>query len=104
MHFLSVPQDVNSQWNATGLSSDHDDKSKEKFRKLMGIKPGESGPGGAGVSTEEETAEEQEKELKQKELFDKLDKEYQFARMATHTHRGIGLGFGSAATYEPPPS
>ncbi|GFR69093.1 arginine/serine-rich coiled-coil protein 2 [Elysia marginata] len=91
-------KDVNSQWNATGLSSDHDDKSKEKFRKLMGIKgEGSTGP-------EEETAEEHEKEIKQKELFDKLDKEYQFARMATHTHRGIGLGFGSVANYEPPPS
>lgn len=92
-------KDVNSQWNATGLSSEHDNKSKEKFRKLMGIKAGE----GSSVA-EEETAEEHEKEIKQKELFDKLDKEYQFARMTTHTHRGVGLGFGSVANYEPPPS
>ena len=31
-------QDVVSQWHSTSLSGDADDKSKEKFRKLMGIK------------------------------------------------------------------
>ena len=30
-------QEVDTKWNATSLSSDSDDKSKEKFRKLMGI-------------------------------------------------------------------
>lgn len=88
--FLYWPQDVNTQWNTTSLSSDHDDKSKEKFRKLMGIKQ-ESGDG----------VGDDDQDLKQKELFEKLDKEYQFARMATHTHRGVGLGFGSSG-YQPP--
>lgn len=90
-------QDVNTQWHATTLSSDHDDKSKEKFRKLMGIKQ-ESGSSGAGEETEKIS---EELELKQKELFEKLDKEYQYARMATHTHRGIGLGFGSSSFHQP---
>ncbi|KAK0060571.1 arginine/serine-rich coiled-coil protein 2-like isoform X1 [Biomphalaria pfeifferi] len=84
-------KEVNSQWHATTLSSDHDDKSKEKFRKLMGIKQEDSGL----------AEDEEELEQKQKELFEKLDKEYQFARMATHTHRGVGLGFGSSS-YPPP--
>ena len=37
----------------------------------------------------------EQQEQKHKEMMEKLDKEYQFARMATHTHRGIGLGFGA---------
>ena len=60
-----------------------------KFRKLMGMKPGEENP----VPEEEEANEAQMK--KQDELFQQLDKEYEFARMTTHTHRGIGLGFQS---------
>ncbi|XP_059138612.1 arginine/serine-rich coiled-coil protein 2-like isoform X2 [Physella acuta] len=88
-------KEVNSQWHATTLSSDHDNKSKEKFRKLMGIK------NEAGSSADDDEKASEELELKQKELFEKLDKEYQYARMATHTHRGVGLGFGSSA-YPPP--
>lgn len=90
-------KDVKSQWHATSLSGDHDDKSKEKFRKLMGIKEGGSTEG------EQETPNT-ETEEKQKQLFDQLHKEYQYARMATHTHRGIGLGFGSAAAFQEPPA
>lgn len=56
-----------------------------KFRKLMGMKQG-------GDGEEEETGEATKK---QEELFTQLDKEYQFARMTTHTHRGVGLGFAS---------
>ena len=41
-------------------------------------------------------------EENQRDLFEKLDKEYQFARMVTHTHRGVGLGFGSVPTYQAP--
>lgn len=56
-----------------------------------------------GIKQEDSGLAEDEEELeqKQKELFEKLDKEYQFARMATHTHRGVGLGFGSSS-YPPP--
>jgi len=42
---------------------------------------------------EKQKTEEQLK--KQEELFRQLDKDYEFARMATHTHRGVGLGFQS---------
>lgn len=90
-------KDMKSQWHATSLSGDHDDKSKEKFRKLMGIK--DESP------AEEEDTSKTEVEEKQKQLFDQLHKEYQFARMATHTHRGLGLGFGATAfpqQQEPP--
>ena len=59
-----------------------------KFRKLMGIKEEEQ----AGGS---EPPKESELQQKQEELFNRLNKEYEFARMTTHTHRGIGLGFSS---------
>jgi len=84
-------KEVDTKWNATSLSSDSDDKSKEKFRKLMGIH-------GKTAERIEESAVQTED--KQRELFDGLDREYQMARMTTHTHRGIGLGFGSVS-YQP---
>lgn len=87
-------KDVVSQWHSTSLSGDADDKSKEKFRKLMGIKQDEKTEGAEEI--------EQMQEENQRDLFEKLDKEYQFARMVTHTHRGVGLGFGSAPNYQPP--
>jgi hypothetical protein len=31
----------------------------------------------------------------QAKAFEAMDKEYQFARMASHTHRGMGLGFAT---------
>jgi len=30
-----------------------------------------------------------------------MDKEYEMARMTTHTHRGQGLGFATAAFFDP---
>lgn len=44
--------------------------------------------------------EQQQNDLNkmQQKAFETLDKEYAFARMATHTHRGMGLGFISHAT------
>ena len=38
----------------------------------------------------------EEQKMKQNELFAKLDREYAFARLATHTHRGMGLGVVSS--------
>lgn len=32
---------------------------------------------------------------KQEELFTSMEKQYEVARVATHTQRGVGLGFGS---------
>lgn len=68
-----------------------DEKNALKFRKLMGIKDEVlSTTAVATVSTDELNK-------MQNKTFDALDKEYQFARMATHTHRGMGLGFLSQA-------
>lgn len=62
-----------------------DDKSAEKFKKLMGIKEGNEKKGGDAA------AEKQ----KQAELFRNLDMQYESARMSIHTHCGVGLGFFS---------
>ena len=50
-----------------------------------------------GIKGEVEVAEmSEEQKLKQNELFNKLDQEYAFARITTHTHRGMGLGVVSS--------
>ena len=65
-----------------------DEKNAIKFRKLMGIKD-------EVLVNSNATTNDLNK--MQNKTFDALDKEYQFARMATHTHRGMGLGFLSQA-------
>lgn len=65
-----------------------------KFRKLMGIKAEEGNVGDSDKLTEEQLQ-------KQKEMFQRLDQEYEMARMSTHTHRGVGLGFASATQQMP---
>ncbi|XP_069135834.1 arginine/serine-rich coiled-coil protein 2-like isoform X2 [Argopecten irradians] len=77
-----------NEWQKTSFAADQDGKMAAKFRKLMGMKEGDSDEG-----TSAELSEEQQR--KQQELFSRLDKEYEFARMTTHTHRGVGLGFAS---------
>lgn len=58
----------------------------EKFLKLMGSK----------TTTAPDKIEDQDSMVKyQENLFKDLDKQYSLARMSTHTHRGIGLGFSS---------
>ncbi|XP_060063657.1 arginine/serine-rich coiled-coil protein 2-like isoform X2 [Ylistrum balloti] len=83
-----------NEWQKTSFASDQDGKMAAKFRKLMGMKEGESDEG-----TSAELSEEQQR--KQQELFSRLDKEYEFARMTTHTHRGVGLGFASQLNPNP---
>nr|XP_039267617.1 arginine/serine-rich coiled-coil protein 2-like isoform X1 [Styela clava] len=65
-----------------------DDKSNEKFAKLMGIK-GDQGNGS-------EDAEANAIIKKQAEVFQNLDMQYQQARITTHTQRGLGLGFSTS--------
>ncbi|XP_033748380.1 arginine/serine-rich coiled-coil protein 2-like isoform X2 [Pecten maximus] len=83
-----------NEWQKTSFAADQDGKMAAKFRKLMGMKEGDSDEG-----TSAELSEEQQR--KQQELFSRLDKEYEFARMATHTHRGVGLGFASQLNPNP---
>ncbi|XP_064650506.1 arginine/serine-rich coiled-coil protein 2-like [Lineus longissimus] len=85
-----APKPASGQWQASVFSQDQDGKVSAKFRKLMGIKSEEAE---ATVTAPAGTVEEVKK--KQQEMFQRLDQEYALARMATHTHRGIGLGFSS---------
>jgi len=82
-------KEADKQWMSTVFQQDSGgDNQTSKFRKLMGIK-GSDGE----VEVDEKLTEEQLR--KQDELFRQLDRDYEFARMATHTHRGVGLGFQS---------
>lgn len=40
-------------------------------------------------------AEKSELIKKQEEMFSSMESQYEVARLATHTHRGVGLGFGT---------
>lgn len=65
-----------------------DDRSNEKFAKLMGIKQNQI----------DKNVSEKASEIikKQQEVFQNLDLQYQQARITTHTQRGLGLGFSSS--------
>lgn len=75
-------------WNVTTFAQDRDGKQAEKFKRLMGIKETESSSKGSKDMLK-----------KQEEMFSSMEQQYEVARTATHTMRGVGLGFGS---YQPP--
>ncbi|KAF5284660.1 hypothetical protein FQR65_LT13491 [Abscondita terminalis] len=72
-------------WQNTTFAQDTDGKVANKFKRLMGIKEQEMG---MGKSTNENLK-------KQEEMFTSMEAQYEVARTATHTMRGVGLGFGS---------
>jgi len=82
----SKEKKVSSSWQET-LAAAGDDKSAEKFKKLVGVR--------AGEELELATASETQKQ-RQDEVFRTLDAQYEIARLSTHTMRGVGLGFGVA--------
>ncbi|KAJ8939344.1 hypothetical protein NQ318_005705 [Aromia moschata] len=59
-------------------------KVANKFKRLMGIKSV-----GEGSNTAADVLKKQE------EMFSSMEQQYEVARTATHTMRGVGLGFGS---------
>lgn len=87
-----------AQWTGSSFAADSDGKVAAKFRKLMGIKEEDKMLLTDSVDISK-LSEEQRR--RQDELFQQLDKEYAFARMTTHTHRGIGLGFQSQGLPDP---
>lgn len=88
-------QDKEKEWQGSTFTSDQDGKVSAKFRKLMGMKDSD-GKEEHGDLPDDMT---EEQKRKQAELFSRLDKEYEFARMTTHTQRGVGLGFSSHPIY-----
>lgn len=84
---------METQWKSAFVSTD-DNKTASKFRKLMGMREGECQSSADEMSEDVQKLSEEQKR-KQAELFQRLDQEYQFARMTTHTQRGVGLGFST---------
>lgn len=47
-----------------------------------------------GDSSQSKTGEHDTIKIRE-EMFDSMESQYEAARLATHTHRGVGLGFGT---------
>jgi hypothetical protein len=75
------------------ITDGQDEKTAEKFRKLLGMK--------TGGNTVNDTIETDAINQQQQNTFDSLDKEYQTARITTHLRRGVGLGFLSQGPFVP---
>ncbi|XP_066144804.1 uncharacterized protein ZC262.2-like isoform X2 [Euwallacea fornicatus] len=63
-----------------------DDKTSSKFKRLMGIRE---------TDTTNLPVKSTDVLKKQQEMFTSMEAQYEVARTATHTMRGVGLGFGS---------
>lgn len=94
-HKTAESKDVSSnisKWEQAKFSQDKDGKVASKFLRLMGVKsnakPGEDDSAKPGTSSGDSIK-------KQEELFSTMEQQYEVARQATHTMRGVGLGFGS---------
>jgi hypothetical protein len=59
---------------------------------LLYFLTGSSGATSSGPATNPEGSDILKK---QEELFNSMEIQYEVARVATHTHRGVGLGFGT---------
>lgn len=82
------------------FTKDDDGKVASKFMRLMGIKKGSeseeataSSSGGGGGDEEQGGRKSNEFAKKQSEMLNKMEQQYEVARQATHTMRGMGLGF-----------
>lgn len=69
---------------STNMFSLFPGKVANKFKRLMGIKTPIEGNKSATEGLK-----------KQEEMFTSMEAQYEVARTATHTMRGVGLGFGS---------
>lgn len=80
---------TNNKWEAAKFSQDSDGKMASKFLRLMGMK---------NVPSTTSSASEEDVETsvqKREQMFSTMEQQYEIARQATHTMRGMGLGFGS---------
>lgn len=86
------PGTTGKVWEQTTFAQDNDGKVASKFKRLMGIKDNDPNP---------TTTKEGGKDImkKQEELFSSMEQQYEVARTATHTMRGVGLGFGTYNNY-----
>lgn len=92
-----------SLWANTKFSGDKDGKMADKFKRLMGVKkPDGSGGGGGGkglygslVAAPAPKPKPADPVQEQEAMFTSMERQYEVARLATHTQRGFGLGFSS---------
>ena len=83
-------------WTNLKFQGEHGTEMTEKFRKLMGIKSsGQEEENSSIGNTISENSEITNISSTQEKLFKNLDMQYSIARMSTHTHRGVGLGFSN---------
>lgn len=85
-----------NKWESTNFGND---KTNEKFRRLMGIKSGsslanEEAPGGSNTSVAPQNTAK---------WFADQEEQYEKARAFTHTQRGSGLGFSASSGGAPLP-
>lgn len=85
----SVDQNV-AKWQQTAqFAKDEDGKVASKFMRLMGIK--NAAPADKVESDDGRKPNDFAK--KQADMFSSMEQQYEVARQATHTMRGMGLGF-----------
>lgn len=93
-----------SLWASTKFVNDKDGKMAEKFRRLMGVKDAnaasnESSNAPSSSAVPPPSAPNTNKGVdllqKQETMFSSMERQYEMARLATHTHKGFGLGFTS---------
>lgn len=86
-------QNIQNIWQGARFSQDQDGKLTAKFQRLMGIKNVANGP--EQPSSSSQVKPEKDLLKKQEEMFSSMELQYEVARQATHTQRGVGLGFGA---------
>ncbi|KAJ6216927.1 hypothetical protein RDWZM_008084 [Blomia tropicalis] len=91
-------------WTNLKFQGERGSQMTEKFRKLMGIKEDDDDDDedeamttatNEAITSNDNTTNSSLSTTQEK-LFQNLDMQYSIARMSTHTHRGVGLGFGSS--------
>ncbi|XP_011193641.1 arginine/serine-rich coiled-coil protein 2 isoform X2 [Zeugodacus cucurbitae] len=90
-------EDTAAKWGNAQFSQDTDGKVASKFMRLMGIK-GSAPPKSEGEVVEQKAVPSVAPDVKTREvMFSNMEQQYEVARQATHTMRGVGLGFSSQA-------
>lgn len=94
-----------NKWETAKFSQDNDGKMASKFLRLMGMKgaaattPPSSSAATKSDDSSEDTCTVDPSVKKRQEMFSTMEQQYEVARQATHTMRGMGLGFGSSRPY-----
>lgn len=87
---------TNNKWESAKFSQDQDGKVASKFLRLMGMKNVPTSAGETSGDDHPDSANEVDATIKKREqMFSSMEHQYEVARQATHTMRGMGFGFGN---------